>query len=255
MAGIGFHKLECCGNDFVIVPDLNPEKWQEILLSPEKHAARFCNRRTGIGGDGVFFLDHIGRVIHLDPDGTASFCINGALCLSHLAQTRPGIPVSFELHGVTIDCVTVDDLPAVQFRPDLLEIQDMVINDVDCRYVHIGNPHLFIEILETDHLDNRELALSMRHHDRFEDQGTNVTFWYRKDDRIHLATFERGVEDFTPACGSACSAFAAAISNQPNVKFVTYSGKTLTVDRNPDTSLLTVRGIVQHVYEGHYLLD
>jgi len=254
MAGIVFHKVECCGNDFIVIPGATETQWESWLREPADIAGRLLDRRFGIGGDGLFLISEKGDVTHLDPDGSASFCVNGSICLSMLAQFETGIPISFNLNGIPIQCVTIDDLPAVRFRPDFLEIADVTLDGQEFRYVFIGNPHLFIETEELNPDANRAFARSLRHHAKFP-EGVNVSFWKQTGDQTEIATFERGVEDFTPCCGSACAAFTAGISNRTTIRFRPPSNRDLTVEREGVDGFLTVRGEAHHVFEGRCLLS
>ena len=81
MQKIYFTKMSGAGNDFIFIdkkqnPDLN--------LSPGQ-IKTLCNRRTGIGADGVIFIENIPeydyKMVYFNADGsTGSLCANGARC-------------------------------------------------------------------------------------------------------------------------------------------------------------------------------
>lgn len=77
-----------------------------------------------------------------------------------------------------------------------------------------GVPHLILEIADfADYLKHKEQARALRKHSDFGPKGTNVTFvtFLSPNNKVQAVSFERGVEDFTAACGTG--AMAAAFYN------------------------------------------
>ena len=253
MAGIGFHKLECCGNDFVIVPGLTERRLEELRTACCTVRFPICDRRYGVGADGLFLISHDGQVVHRNSDGSQSFCGTGCICVCYLSRNLADMLASFKLNEIDINCLQSGTASAIRFRPDMLTVEDVELEGTRGRYVYLGNPHLFINSDLPDPGPNRELAVQLRNHPHFP-EGANVSFWKQMGEHVQIITYERGVEDFTLACGSACAAFMAGFLDAGTAVFRTLSGSELAVTSEPATGTLTVQGEVHHVFEGHYLL-
>lgn len=253
MAGIAFHKLNCCGNDFVVATDITDLKRPASDTTAESLARKACDRRFGIGADGLFLISGK-RVRHLDPDGSDSFCANGSICLSLLRGQLPEIPNQFDLCGVHVTLLPEAENPAARFRPAICQVEDLVIDGIQARQVGIGNPHLFIPVNNPDPDLWRDRARRLRNHPRFP-EGVNVSFWHAASDHVNIITYERGVEDFTPCCGSACAAFVTGWNRSGQTSFLPLSRIPLTVDRDITSGQLTLSGKAWHVFQGLYPVD
>lgn len=158
-------------------------------------------------------------------------CGNGARCISRFAvergygeadfvkiETGSGIVVG---ERITKRKYKVRLNPITYFEENgLIAIGDEFHVPVEYTYVEMGTPGLPHLLVNKDSLDDsffsssefKKRAASIRNHPAFE-KGTNVNF-YRivSDDEINLATFERGVEDFTLACGTGAGSTVAALN-------------------------------------------
>ncbi|MCH8494087.1 MAG: diaminopimelate epimerase [Balneolales bacterium] len=213
-----FYKLQGAGNDFVVFDARNGDVTLERLIAA---APRICDRRFGIGADGVMALfpprhDEHYEMIYRNADGSyAGMCGNGGRCIARLA-TYLGVSAThrFSVHGHTytaqVEPSQVDiQLPA---EPQISIITDDHFDKIFD--VNTGTEHIVIECDENflNDSDNlRKIGRSMRFDERFAPKGTNVNFFsnYADSGRIRLVTYERGVEDLTLACGTG--ALAAAI--------------------------------------------
>ena len=77
----GLYKVEASGNDFV----LGVGGWSPRLAAEPELAVRLCDRRRGIGADGVLAVEAAGpdrvRLRYRNADGSpARFCGNGTRC-------------------------------------------------------------------------------------------------------------------------------------------------------------------------------
>jgi len=252
MAGIAFHKLHSSGNDFIVIV----EKTNNPTLSPGQEpvfARRVCRSHFGIGADGMMLVQG-DKVRHFDPDGTLSFCINGSLCLARLLKEHPEMPRSFSLFHVPVTIQLNEDISSLSFRPEMIQVQEMTVEGFAGRYVFVGNPHFFVHGYPKNIAKAREQAEKIRHSSVFPN-GTNVSFWEHNGDTVKLLTYERGVEDFTLCCGSACAAFSAGMPRPGKTIFFPPSDKKLIVNTNNETGYLTVSGEVTDVCEGTLLLS
>jgi diaminopimelate epimerase len=252
MAGIAFRKLHSSGNDFIVIIEQSGQSYvppgQEPVL-----ARRICRPHFGIGADGLMLVQG-DKVRHFDPDGTLSFCINGSLCLARLLQEHPEIPHNFSLFHVPVTLAFEKGLSSLRFRPEMVQVQEMTVEGFAGRYVFVGNPHFFIHGYPNDIARTREKAEKIRHSSVFPN-GTNVSFWEHNTDTVKILTFERGVEDFTLGCGSACAAFSAGMHRPGKTVFVPPSGSELIVSMDHETGTMTVTGEVTDVCKGTFFLS
>lgn len=80
-----------------------------------------------------------------------------------------------------------------------------------------GIPHVVLEIpglMIKDKEELRELGKTLRHHEIFP-KGANVNFYDVIDnDNVSVLTYERGVEDFTLACGTGAGSVVAVLTDK-----------------------------------------
>ena len=119
-----------------------------------------------------------------------------------------------------------------------------------------GVPHVVIEIPTNDSFDqHKAMAQSLRRSSEFSPQGTNVTLLRTTSDQntISALSFERGVEDFTLACGTGAVAAGLFMNIRHGLKKINIEmpGGTLKIDTtNLDQPLMT--GLAQHVKDCTY---
>jgi diaminopimelate epimerase len=245
-----FAKGHGTGNDFVIIPD--PEG--RLALTPDLVAA-VCDRRTGIGADGVLRVIRDGPVWFMDyrnADGSvAEMCGNGVRVFARYLVTEglaaPG-EVSVRTRAgdiravVSAEAVSVTMSPprvgaaALARLPDGRQLPGVA---VDC-----GNPHLVCPVPAD--VDLSELDLSVPpgvDKERFPD-GVNVEFTTVEDGprQIRMRVHERGVGE-TRSCGSGACAAAAVVLRETGGDggpvTVDVPGGRLTVSLTGDEWVLT----------------
>ena len=237
-----FHKMEGCGNDFVVV--------QATALSPfinqpqqlQQFVQRVCDRHYGVGADGLLAWEsdsteerlHI-RMHYWNADGSrAEMCGNGARCVVRdaweaagqphtdlLLQTDNGLrPV--RIAGTGNDCVVAVDMGPAEWQPDLVPFTapeaavDVAVDVPGLVYgvsaLSMGNPHAIVFVEDRaalDAIDLKQVGEPLATHPRFP-RGANASFVLVSTDTLHLRVWERGVGP-TLACGTAsCAALAAA---------------------------------------------
>lgn len=266
-----FTKAHGNGNDFIIVDEWDDESVED----PSAFAETYCDRRFGVGGDGVLFLRRPEdvtndiRMVLVQPDGgEAEMCGNGARCLVRYAveegYTQEGDELLVEtLAGVReavcdgddvrvemgVPSFDADDVPARR------EIVEEVIEGWEVTAVNTGVPHAVTFVEELDGVDVTKEAPAVRHADVFP-EGANVNFVERDGDVLRVRTFERGVEDETLACGTGAVAVAAVArrlgkTEEDEVHVETRGGPlTITFD---ETGAAYMRGPAVLVYEGETL--
>ncbi len=213
-----FTKMHGAGNDFIVVDNRTERIPEEDMGSI---AARLCPRRTAVGADGIMFLDaHEGSDADVDmryfnADGSeGEMCGNGARCVSRFACERGFCEGGLVRIKTVSGLVAGQRVDEVRYRVRLNDItvrKDNVYTEFEghrylCDYMEMGEPglpHAVVELPGLSGMDRealRPLAVYLR---RFFPNGANVNFCeLREDGGVNLLTYERGVEDFTLACGT-----------------------------------------------------
>jgi len=163
-------------------------------------------------------------MLYYNADGSlGEMCGNGARCIARygfehgLALNPENIRIQATAGIVTGKRIT-EELYEVRLNdPTVAEAHRQVLigtSNYDCGYVELGDPgipHAVVSIQEDAFSDEdalRELGRALRYADEFP-KGANVTFICKRgDNAVRAVTFERGVEDFTLACGTGCGATA-----------------------------------------------
>ena len=285
MSKIKFTKMQGLGNDFVLV-DYEEIKNSDIPLS--ELAARMCDRKFGIGADGLIVVnpddmksntDVCWRI--LNSDGSEpQMCGNGMRCFAHYVFNHGLVKEKKfsvnTLAGTIIPEVLDNDLVRVNMGKPILEAEKIpvqsnlfpVLNDTlqaedrtfQFSAVSMGNPHCLIFSDE----NTEELAIkygsSIENNPIFPEK-TNVEFIkVISEKHIKINVWERGC-GITLACGTgACASTVAAILNNltENKVKADLPGGTLTIewagnsiDKDNDVFMT---GSAKVVFEGEYLL-
>ena len=245
-----FTKMHGAGNDFIVLDAI--EAPLAAAPAPEL-VRRLCDRRRGIGADGLMLLTRPAGEAELamtfyNSDGSlGEMCGNGARCVCRYACEHGYADGTVRVE-TTAGLVTGWRQSRTEFRirlntPSVLEA-DRVL-DVDgtvwhCGYIVLGDPgipHLAVEypgLAEADEAALRALGRKLRFHPVLP-KGANVNFYeITGPDRVLEKTYERGVEDFTLACGTGTGSVAAILTQTGrvsgrSVRF-TMGGGELTVD-------------------------
>jgi diaminopimelate epimerase len=259
-----FSKYEGLGNDFVVLACDRPE---DISAA---QAIALCDRRRGIGADGVLQLlaptspGALARMRVINADGSVpEMCGNGLRCVA-LALTESGAPSSF-----TVDTDAGPRACAVEGSGNegQISVSMGIVNVLGDRIValddgphtfHIadaGNPHA-ITFEPRSRADMDRIGRALNAHPAFP-KGTNVEFATLTDQGIDLVVFERGV-GFTEACGTgACAtvAVACALGKVPYdaAVVVHLPGGALVIDVSR-AGVTHMRGPARRVYQGEFML-
>jgi diaminopimelate epimerase len=254
-----FSKWHGLGNDFVLVegPPVGAER-----------ARRICDRRRGIGADGVVAIlpprtPGAAAAMHItNSDGSvAEMCGNAIRCLArHLAEAR-GLDgqVRIDTDAGTKTC-TLHRGPSgevasvsVEMGPARVEgEQDFRVGaeTLHATRVSMGNPHAVLFDAPT-----RERAGAVGPAiERAVAGGVNVGFARPAAGGIDLVVWERGA-GLTEACGTGACAAAVAAVRRGDVEAgapvaVRLPGGALEITVSPDLSAVAMRGPAERVFEG-----
>ncbi len=205
---IHFYKYQGTGNDFVIIDNRNMQfPKQEALVK------KMCDRRFGIGADGLILLENETgydfKMQYYNADGNEStMCGNGGRCITAFAR-KLGIIEEKALF------LAIDGPHHARVSPDnQVELQMSDVKSVeigDGYYVlDTGSPHYVIFVEDLDDIDVVENGQAIRYSKRFREEGVNVNFVEKTTEGILVATYERGVENETLSCGTGVTAAALA---------------------------------------------
>ena len=213
---VPFFKMSGAGNDFVLLDGLPRGRSGAGL------ARRLCDRRRGIGADGLLVVSRRGgrpRLDYWNADGSAAFCGNGSRCAALWIAARgraEGKRFTLMTSGGPLEAsVAGRGRASVKMpRPKGLKLGLRLgarNRAYAAHFVDTGVPHAVILVPDVAQIDVRTLGRLFRFHKAFGKPGANVDFVSLKKGIVHLRTYERGVEDETLACGTGVVAAAAVV--------------------------------------------
>jgi diaminopimelate epimerase len=264
-AGRRFYKMSGSGNDFVI---FDARKEPAGPLESAAEIQRICARATGVGADGVVFIETSARadllMKYFNSDGTrAAMCGNAALCVTNLAREL-GVGASAGMRLQTDEGIlparVAAGLPEVDLQPvrEVREDAGIVMAPGERRvgFALAGVPHLVVLCDDVLVVDVVGRGRPLRRHTALP-QGANVNFVSRRREGWAIRTYERGVEAETLACGTGAIATAVLLTawgeqTAPETELETRSGRRLIVrlDHKAGDWKPTLRGEGRLVFTG-----
>jgi diaminopimelate epimerase len=263
--GRSFYKMSGSGNDFIMV-DARHEP--AAALAEPTTVQALCARGTGVGADGIVFLEPSSvatiRLVYLNADGSrADFCGNATLCTTRLAAElglgKQG-NLTIETDAGVVSARLEAGLPEIDLQPVSTvrlssESIEPGLGERRIGFALAGVPHLTILCDDVSTVDVVGRGRPLRHHTSL-NQGANVNFVSRAPGGWRMRTYERGVEGETLACGSGAVATAILLTawgeaSSP-VEVETRSGKPLRVRLRRDGSVWnpSLAGEGRVVYQG-----
>lgn len=264
-----FTKMAGAGNDFIMVDNIS----RPINKDWSAFAVRYCAPKTGVGADGVIILDKDSQTDFtfriFNADGSeAEMCGNGARCAALFAHQKgiAGNSMHFRtLAGIIGARLDGNDAAIEMTEPSGLQSNidiDVPGRPLKVHFINTGVPHTIIFSGDILKEPVAELGRAVRYHDRFAPAGTNADFvQVIGPDRIHVRTYERGVEGETLACGTGAVASAIMADHLGMVSRapvnVTMKGGELKIDFTRDRGLYTgvwLMGPVDTVFTGELVM-
>lgn len=213
---IKFYKYQGAGNDFVLIDNHH----SQLQHMDEKLVAKLCDRRFGIGADGLMFLvnhdQYDFEMIYHNSDGKlGSMCGNGGRCIVAFAK-HLGI-IEQETTFLAVDGVHYAKISAEGNWVELQMIDvDQISSDGEAFVLNTGSPHYVTEATALAKLDVYQLGSKIRYNEIYHEKGINVNFVENLGDHLFVRTYERGVEAETFACGTGVTAVAMAMAKKEN---------------------------------------
>ena len=205
-----FYKYQGTGNDFILIDDrANVFPLKDVSL-----VARLCDRRFGIGADGLILIQNAAtsdfKMVYFNADGNeSSLCGNGARCTIAFANFLNCIEdkTTFE---------AVDGLHSAHIDGDIISLQMHDVNKIQAfenhTFLDTGSPHHVEMVEELKTFDVYGNGKRIREGSPYYTTGTNVNFVEQlAKDQFAIRTYERGVEDETLSCGTGATAVALAM--------------------------------------------
>ena len=244
---MNYLKMHGAGNSFAIVENLHGEL---LGMDLNALARRLCSPEIGPGADGMIVVAPGPEgadfsMLFYNSDGTlGEMCGNGARCVARYGVEHDLSPDPEHIRflatagPIAARRITEEQYEVKLNNPSVVDLNRIAEADgqkVSCSYVELGNPgipHAVTEVsareldeafktysayahgetsMPTDYLPLRERGRQLRYSPAFP-KGANVTFFTRTGEmQVKAITFERGVEDFTMACGTGCGATALSL--------------------------------------------
>jgi len=250
-----FVKMNGAANDFIMVDN----RAGSIHLAPAV-VRELCDRRRGVGADGLILVepspgnDFFMHYYNADG-GEEVMCGNGARCSAHFAaalglgaHSAGGTTLHFMTGSGAIDArvegddVSMSMMDARNMRRNIAS--DVAPDGSTLHFMVVGTRHAVVPMDDVTSLTADEVARigrALRHDPAFAPEGANVNFAsLAPDGRMHLRTYEKGVEAETFACGTGSVASAVIFAHDGRVKspvrVVQHSGDVLVISFEPNPS-------------------
>lgn len=253
-----FHKYQGTGNDFIMIDD----REQRFPAQDTGFVAHCCDRRFGVGADGLILVQHHPnadfKMVYFNADGREStLCGNGARCTVAFAAALGMVEKQTTFFAI-------DGLHTATIEPDqtiALRMHD--VEEFRCEKNHsfldTGSPHHVEMVEDLAHFPVVEKGRAIRQGAPYFSEGTNVNFVEKVNETTFaIRTYERGVEDETLSCGTGATAVALAMHKtgmtQNQHLNILVEGGQLSVSFTPTVkgyTAIDLQGPAQFVFEGN----
>ncbi|MGL1887494.1 MAG: diaminopimelate epimerase [Reichenbachiella sp.] len=208
---VNFYKYQGTGNDFVMIDNRDQSFAHNI-----ETIAKLCNRRTGIGADGLILIENHDTLdfdmVYFNADGSQSLCGNGSRCAVNFARFLGVIDSSTNFQ-------TIDGAYHATIAEGIVHLkmkdQQNPSQHEDHYFLNNGSPHHIIFVEKAEAAPVVKQGSTVRYSDQYKPEGTNVNFVEIKSQHdVFVRTYERGVEDETLSCGTGITASCLAAADK-----------------------------------------
>ncbi len=261
---LDFCKYQGTGNDFIIIDNRTDffDRNNSTLIEA------LCNRRLGIGADGLILLQKSlsddFEMIYYNADGREStMCGNGGRCIVSFANSM-GLIKDNKVGFLAVDgqhSAFINEKRSIELG--MKDVKNVERRGADF-FLNTGSPHYVVLVEDVNEIDVFERGREIRYSEEFVNEGTNVNFvQIIAEKQIKVRTYERGVEAETWSCGTGVTAAAIAVSvhlkNSIAHYFVSTRGGALEVKFTPqisDNSFMDIFliGPTVEVYKGQIVI-
>lgn len=264
MKNVTFFKYQGTGNDFVMIDNRTgvfPEENVELI-------EKLCNRRFGIGADGLILLENDltadFKMVYYNADGNEStMCGNGGRCIvsfAHFLNIFSKDTTFNAIDGLHYAAINENGIVALQ----MIDVEkDTIKKDADFTFLFTGSPHHVAMVTDLKNFDVFENGKNIRYSDQYKPGGTNVNFVEQlSNNSFKIRTYERGVEDETLSCGTGATAVAIAMnslgkttSNKIDIQ-VEGGDVQISFDQNQEKYYnVMLTGAAKQVFKGEISID
>lgn len=248
-----FYKYQGTGNDFVMIDN------RDLSFNKDKNLiAQLCDRRFGIGGDGLILLENDEdtdfRMVYFNSDGGEStMCGNGGRCLVAFAHF-------LKIFDKKCTFNAIDGLHEAEINNGIVKLKMINVSEIqrdeDNFVLNTGSPHFVQYVSDIENFDVYFNGNKIRNSENYKNEGINVNFVEEiSDNELFVRTYERGVEDETYSCGTGVTASALSYLQSKNigeVKIKTLGGNLkVYADKNENGfSNIWLEGPAKQVFSG-----
>lgn len=255
---VHFYKYQGTGNDFILLDN----RVNEYNFFSAEQIRRLCDRRFGVGADGLMLLNEKAgydfEMKYYNADGKeGSMCGNGGRCMAKFAY-------HLGIHRNSYKFLAADGQHEAEIDTDgiiSLKMKDVTgVKKFHSDFiVDTGSPHYIKMVTDVMNVDVFKKGQDIRYSKEFEQEGINVNFVEQMSeaDKIMVRTYERGVEDETYSCGTGVTAAALICFHNENgfndVEVKTLGGNlTVEFDRVDDGCYenIWLSGPAEKAFEG-----
>jgi diaminopimelate epimerase len=212
-----FYKYQGTGNDFVII-----DNFQGGVELSKEQIAHLCDRKFGVGADGLMFLEKSNKydfvMKYYNADGNlGSMCGNGGRCIVKFAKDIDLIgdhAMFLAFDGVHEASIDKDGIVSLEMN----DVNDVNQIDKSTCELNTGSPHFVSFVSDVSSLDVYKSGREIRYNDTYAKDGINVNFVTVDGNQLKIRTYERGVENETLSCGTGVTAAALSAFNLGLIK-------------------------------------
>jgi diaminopimelate epimerase len=237
-----FYKYQGTGNDFVMIDN----RAKTFPKENTDFISHLADRHFGVGADGIILIENESnfdfKMIYFNPDGSQTFCGNGARCAVAFAKR-------LEIIKDKTTFIAADGEHFAEIKNDIISLQMINVNNIQVNensvFMHTGTQHHVELVDDLNEYPVFENGKEIRN--SYQDPGSNVNFVQQIDaTSFRVRTYEKGVENETLACGTGVTAVAIAMhkTNKTKSNVVSLS----TEGGHLEVSFTEGKGIYKNVF-------
>ncbi len=252
---ISFYKYQGTGNDFLIIDNRS----KVFPKNDANFVKQLCNRRLGIGADGLILLENDMEsdfeMVYYNADGRlGSMCGNGGRCIVAFAKY-------LDIIGDITTFKAVDGMHSAKVNNEEVSLRMKDVSEIAVKqqyfFLDTGSPHHVQLVSDLETLDVNKEGAKIRY-GLYGATGSNINFVEQKGpNQFFVRTYERGVENETLSCGTGVTAVALSMyskgaTKDHNVQILTRGGALSVSFKVLDSSFIDIslKGPAKQVFKG-----